>query len=302
LAKEAFEVQPPEFVEVVNTVTALLKNENGRLGNFTVTGKLVETEPKGEAVVIGDLHGDVESFIEILQKSNILQRIEKTSESKLILLGDYGDRGSCPAETYYMILRLKMDYPEQVVLLRGNHEGPEYLMPSPHDLPSQFQARFKEKGAETYNAVRGLFDQLYNALVIRDRLLMVHGGLAPGIKRKEELAYAQTLNARNRILEDLLWSDPTEEVQGSTCSPRGAGKLFGKDITKAVLAKLNLKVLIRGHEPCDEGFRINHDGMVLTLFSRKGTPYFNPCGAYLDMHLDVDFRNAYDLQPYIHKF
>ena len=73
-------------------------------------------------------------------------------------------------------------------------------------------------------------------------------------------------------------------------------------MTDTVLAKLNAKILIRGHEPCEDGFKINHDGKVLTLFSRKGPPYFNAFGAYLDVKLDKGFENANELMPYIHKF
>jgi protein phosphatase len=65
---------------------------------------------------------------------------------------------------------------------------------------------------------------------------------------------------------------------------------------------LNAKILIRGHEPCEEGFKINHGGKVLTLFSRKGAPYFNEHGAYLDVPLSEKFENAEKLVPWICKF
>jgi len=100
----------------------------------------------------------------------------------------------------------------------------------------------------------------------------------------------------------LLWSDPEENVQGVSFSPRGAGKLFGKKLTKEVLGKLNAKILIRGHESSDAGFKIDHDGKVLTLFSRKGSPYFNRYGAYLQLPLSEKFENAQQLIPWIHKF
>ena len=58
----------------------------------------------------------------------------------------------------------------------------------------------------------------------------------------------------------------------------------------------------RGHEPVGEGFKINHDGKVLTLFSRKGPPYFNKHAAYLDFPLSKVFDNADQLLPYVHKF
>ena len=62
-----------------------------------------------------------------------------------------------------------------------------------------------------------------------------------------------------------------------------------------------MKVLIRGHEPCEQGFKINHSGKVLTLFSRKGPPYFNAHGAYLRVSLSEKYDNANQLVPYIHR-
>ena len=104
------------------------------------------------------------------------------------------------------------------------------------------------------------------------------------------------------LFEALLWSDPNDLVKTVLNSPRGAGKLFGRSITETVLNRLGVKILIRGHEQCQEGFKLNHDGKVLTLFSRKGAPYFNLHGAYLQLPLLEKFENAKQMVPWIHKF
>ena len=107
-----------------------------------------------------------------------------------------------------------------------------------------------------------------------DRYLMLHGGLSSEINSMQDIAEAQE-NHNKVLFEELLWNDPDEEVQDVSFSPRGAGKLFGKKVTEDVLKRLNPKILIRGHEASNVGFKINHEGKVLTLFSRKGAPYFN---------------------------
>jgi protein phosphatase len=175
-------------------------------------------------------------------------------------------------------------------------------MASPHDLPRQFQHRFKEKWGAAYAKTRELSAYLYNAVLVEGRYLMVHGGLPSKLNDIEDLARAHMTHPEQEFLEDLLWSDPSENVQNVSPSPRGAGKLFGKKVTENVLKKVNAKILIRGHEPCEEGFKINHDGKVLTLFSRKGSPYFNEHGAYLDLPLSERFESAEQLLPWIHKF
>ncbi|MCJ7560485.1 serine/threonine protein phosphatase [Candidatus Bathyarchaeota archaeon] len=301
VVKESLAVQSDGFAKIVENAIDLLRGESGRIGNLTISERLVKLEPLGEAVVVGDLHGDLESLIGILKSSGFTQKMAKRKDATLIFLGDYGDRGAYPAEVYYMVLKLKLAFPEQVILLRGNHEGPEDLLASPHDLPLQFQYKFREKWATAYAKTRELFAYLYNAVLVEEHYLMVHGGLSPKINSIQDLARAHITHPEQEFLEDLLWSDPNDVIQDVSPSPRGAGKLFGKSVTERVLEKLNAKILIRGHEPCEKGFKINHDGKVLTLFSRKGSPYFNKYGAYLHLPLSQKFESAQQLIPWIRK-
>jgi diadenosine tetraphosphatase ApaH/serine/threonine PP2A family protein phosphatase len=302
IIKESSAVNGDGFIKIVESAIGLLCEESGKISNLTISGRLVKLEPLGEVVVVGDLHGDLESLSGILRSSGFTQRATKRKDLTLVFLGDYGDRGAHSAEVYYVILKLKLAFPEQVILLRGNHEGPEDLLASPHDLPMQFQRRFKEKEAVAYAKTRELWTYLYNAVLVEERYLMVHGGLPSKLNSITDLANAHVAHPKQEFLEDLLWSDPDDTVQDAYPSPRGAGKLFGKNVTENVLQKLGVKILIRGHEPCDEGFKINHEGKVLTLFSRKGAPYFNTHSAYLDLPLSEKFENAVQLLPWIHKF
>lgn len=302
IVKEALEANCEEFTRIVEEAANLLCAENGKIENLEILGRLVNIQPKGEALIIGDLHGDMESLIDILNGSNFLQKMSLNKNSVLIFLGDYGDRGEYSAEIYYTILKIKLLFPRQVVLMRGNHEGPEDLIASPHDLPMQFKMRFGEKWMEAYSKTRELFTCLYTAVLVEGQYLMVHGGLPPQLKDIKELAYAHLTHPKQHFLEDLLWSDPNEIIKETCTSPRGAGELFGEEVTSRVLKNFNVKILIRGHEPCEDGFKINHNGKVLTLFSRKGSPYFNSHGAYLEVELSKKFENVQQLIQCIHKF
>jgi protein phosphatase len=300
--KESKAVQSNSFVKTVEKTTDLLRGESGKIGNMFISERLVKLEPLGEALVIGDLHGDLESLISILRSSGFTRKMVASKDATLIFLGDYGDRGEYSGAVYYTILKLKLAFPEQVILLRGNHEGPQDLMASPHDLPLHFQYRFKENWMKVYAKTQKLFAYLYNAVLVEERYLLVHGGLSPNINSSQDLANANMTHPKQEFLEDLLWSDPHDLVKDVTPSPRGAGKLFGKSVTEKVLRKLNVNIWIRGHEPCEEGFKIDHDGKVLTLFSRKGFPYFNEHGAYLQLPLSEKFESATQLVPWIRRF
>ncbi len=302
IVKEALEISYKDFVETVEEASHLLEKENGKVGKFTVIGRLVKIEPSGEALVVGDLHGDLESLIHILRESSFLQTMSQNADSVMIFLGDYGDRGEYSAEIYYTLLRLKLLYPKQIILMRGNHEGPKDLLPSPHDLPMQFQARFGKDHNKAYAQIRELFQHLYSIVIVRERYLLVHGGVSQLPNTIENLAYAHLSHPKKSFLEDMLWSDPDEAVEEVYASPRGAGRIFGRSTTGAALKNFGLRIMIRGHEPCEDGFKTNHEGKVLTLFSRKGPPYFNAHGAYLLVDLSEKHEDAYSMMPCIVKF
>ncbi len=93
IVKEAMEAPLAGFNKTVEDATQLLRDENAKVGNLEIIGRFVRMEPSGEAVIIGDLHGDLESLVHILQESSILQRMDKSDSVHLVFLGDYGDRG-----------------------------------------------------------------------------------------------------------------------------------------------------------------------------------------------------------------
>ncbi|CAN4103147.1 unnamed protein product [Withania somnifera] len=68
------------------------------------------------------------------------------------------------------------------------------------------------------------------------------------------------------LMCELLWSDPQPQP-GRGPSKRGVGLSFGADITKRFLQENNLDLVVRSHEVKDEGYEIEHDGKLITVFS-----------------------------------
>jgi len=46
---------------------------------------------------------------------------------------------------------------------------------------------------------------------------------------------------------DLLWSDPDDQKPGWSLSPRGAGWVWGPDITERFIHTNKLKLIARAH-------------------------------------------------------
>jgi protein phosphatase len=289
-----------DFLSQIQRALSLISKEQKGKKVTGACGRLFRLQPLGTATIIGDLHGDVESLISILKDSGFLRAAQKNNGVHLIFLGDYGDRGLASPEVYYIILKLKEMYPEKVVLMRGNHEGPEDILPYPYDLPSQFKQKYgQESGEKIITELRKLFNHLYSAVIIEGQAVLIHGGVPTKAKSIKDLACAHKKHPKETFLGEMLWSDPEENLKGTRLSPRGIGNLFGSDVTKKFLQMLNVKALIRGHEYCPEGFKINHNNKILTLFSTNKPPYNNKYAAYLQLNLSTKIKNAQDLRKSI---
>jgi serine/threonine-protein phosphatase 2B catalytic subunit len=70
----------------------------------------------GTTWVLGDIHGQ---FYDLVQLCLTKVDIEKDT---LLFLGDYVDRGNFSIEVMLTLLILKLNRPQKVFLLRGNHE------------------------------------------------------------------------------------------------------------------------------------------------------------------------------------
>lgn len=89
-----------------------------------------EIVPAGTKIIFkGDMHGDIHSLIKFIRTLALEGLMDKEDSFKIIddslrivFLGDYTDKGIYGIEVLYTILRLKLANPDQVFLVRGNHE------------------------------------------------------------------------------------------------------------------------------------------------------------------------------------
>lgn len=83
--------------------------------------------PKGAKVFVrADLHGDLKSLIENLkemQRKGLLdENFKCKSDTYMVFCGDYMDRGNYSLQVAEILATLKSENPDQVFLIRGNHE------------------------------------------------------------------------------------------------------------------------------------------------------------------------------------
>ena len=292
-------LKPIEVKKFIRDVKDLLIDERKKSYRINY-GVILPSE--GKFIVIGDIHGDIDTLLKILNRSEALRAL--SNGGYLMFLGDYIDRGPYQLESLLLVLRLKYMYPENVVVLRGNHEPPPGLIPYPHDFTFHLYRYYgRSAGEELYKEFFQLFQELPYVCIAKNSILFLHGG--PPITTTENISLEKYLSLDKdmpdfNVLEEILWNDPVEYIMEWELSPRGAGKLFGPKITERALKITNTKIIVRGHEPCEEGFKLNHKDRVITLFSRVGPPYFNSKAAY--MVINTTYHEWWmDLESWIKK-
>ena len=288
------------------TISTLLEEQStGLIAGGKISNKIVELQIPEKLVIIGDVHGDLRALKSILRKIKI-DKFVLNHNNKIIFLGDYVDRGLGSVEVLHTICSLKIRHPHSVVLMRGNHEAPIEFPISSHDLPKRMAERFGRRiGAEIYQTkIMKLFQLLYLITIVEGELFLVHGGVPTDLSdvaKKFNNISANEKGLIGEIMEEILWNDPRTLPEGKEWenSRRGLGKHFSLDVTKKWLSISNTKVIVRGHEPCN-GFKLDHDGMVLTLFScNQAYPKFSVGYIATSGKRLHSIRNGYDLSKMV---
>ena len=211
-------------------------------------------------VIVGDLHGH------IIDLFNIISKIGEPSSVKYLFLGDLVDRGDFSAEIATIIFLMKILFPENVFLIRGNHEFRSISRTNGFDT----QLFYMYNDESIYEMFIKTFSFLPFAATVDDFVVCLHGGIGPNFTSLSQLQYVvRPVDEidENPMLIDLLWSDPSTSINEYSPSPRELGSLFGIDATKRFLADCDMKFIVRGHECVDEGVAVTHGGRVVTTFS-----------------------------------
>ncbi|WP_292389500.1 serine/threonine protein phosphatase [Methanosarcina sp. UBA5] len=204
----------------------------------------IDAEP---IMVIGDIHGDLQALEFVIEKR------QEMNCKNILFLGDYVDRGPQGTEVLIRLFRLKLEDPEHIFLLRGNHETVDMNLYYGFFEEISWDQEFLMRVSRTY-------DKMPIAAVLSGHTFCVHGGIngtgsIEGIRKEEALAFP------------YLWNDPSKHP-GLTASTRGSTvKEFGPDIVDDFLQTNNLKRIIRGHTALENGYRWWFDGKLLSLFS-----------------------------------
>merc|ERR1711892_481964 len=184
--------------------------------------------------VAGDTHGQFHDLLELFKTGG------EVPGTKYVFLGDYVDRGHHSVQVITLLLLIKIEHPDHIILLRGNHEARAQTQ-----VFGFYDECFLKYGdSKAWNQFTSTFDFMPVAAVIDCRLFCAHGGISPAATHLE--------------------------------TPRGAGYTFGEDVVDIWNNTNGLEGIVRAHQMVYEGFFWHHNRKTLTLFSAPN--YMYRCG------------------------
>lgn len=242
--------------------------------------------------IVGDIHGQFHDLLRIFKLCGF------PPNSNYLFMGDYVDRGKQSLETMVLLLCLKIKYPENFFLLRGNHETAEIT--KMYGFYDECKRR-TSAGVKTWKLFVDVFNTLPVAATIADKIFCVHGGLSPDLHDLNQIRNIQrpTDIPDEGLLADLLWSDPQDlnelkpqdpkssksssklkskskhKFQDWKPNDRGVSYCFNSTIVKNFCKKFDFDLVARGHMVVEDGYEFYASRKLVTIFSAP-----NYCGEF----------------------
>lgn len=294
-----FTPSKPDPLEIVNKVTNLLK-ENPKLkpeehldwniddiilicdeairilksDTSNALLRLGSEDADEQWAIFGDLHGQYNEMIQILKRftRDWLFAQETDINMKYLFLGDYVDRGDHSLEVIMSLLVWKINNPDQVFLLRGNHECTS--VNQRYGFQSECVHIFGLfDGLRVWKKINEVFDYFPLAAILKDEYFCVHGGLSENLVVVEQLEHIllpyKLKEGSKCVGNQILWSDPdsSKRVSNFKMNPK-RGPVFGSDAVQEFFScNMGLKKIIRAHQTAMDGFWTLFDQSVITVFS-----------------------------------
>ncbi|GCB21227.1 serine/threonine-protein phosphatase PP1 [Aspergillus awamori] len=210
--------------------------------------------------VCGDIHGQYYDLLRLFEYGGF------PPESNYLFLGDYVDRGRQSIECICLLLAYKIKYPENIVILRGNHE-----CASINRIYGFYDECKRRCNVKLWKTFIDCFNCLPIVAIIDDKIFCTHGGLSPDLTSMDQI---------RRIMRptDVSWGE----------NDRGVSFTFGPDVVRRFTEKHDLDMICRAHECVQDGYEFFAKRQLVTIFSAPNyCGEFDNSGAMLSIDEDL---------------
>ncbi|OHT16414.1 hypothetical protein TRFO_02660 [Tritrichomonas foetus] len=218
-----------------------------------------------------------ESINNINSSSENISNIASMKNPKYLFLRDYIDRGEFSLETVIFLFLLKIYFPQNIFIVRGNHE----FLDTCRNLSfyCEICSYFNENILYLFTEV---FAYMPLAAVVDNYAIFLHGGIGPHFTSLQQISELQRpiYDFNHPVVSEVVWSDPCEEANPFLPSNRGIGTFFGQIAIDKFLEDNGFSIMVRGHQPLMEGcaFSLNHKVATIYGSSNEKGVTKNKCG------------------------
>jgi hypothetical protein len=248
-----------KMLALVQRATTLFRATPGRRGGLITLDASAQ-----EVMVVGDLHGNLPAFRQVLISAALAQNPGRHLVLQELVHGNkfYPDeQGDKSHQLVDIVCALKCQYPDRVHLILGNHELSELtgrpIAKAGVPLNALFRqgigTAYGDHADAIYRAYRDLFAALPLAVRTVNRVFLCH--TIPDPLDLEQFDCS--------IFEAEHWSAPAMARHGAVYAITWGRNTDPENIDR--FAELvDADWFITGHQPCDEGFRqANHRQIII---------------------------------------
>lgn len=245
-------------------------------------GKLVELPKKGFALIVTDLHGNLEDFNKFM---GIWEKFDDKN-NHFILAGDFihsmdGKDGSIEI---LESLKSRWENSQNFHLLLGNHEWATLAGISVYKCGFNqtigFESLLKEKFRDGWmiklEEYVEFFKKLPIAVITRNKVFISHAGPPRGIRSIDEIVHiADEGYIENNRLSEILWNR--------------YGSSYTEQDIEHFLKAVKCKAMIVGHTPVDGIELIGENQLIVSSSYSSGKK------AYVELDLQKEIKNGEDI-------
>ncbi|QDV35787.1 metallophosphoesterase [Tautonia plasticadhaerens] len=251
---------PNRVLALVRRAAMLSRGTPGRRGGVVA---IPEAEGLEDVLVVGDLHGNLPAFRRVLAVADLKNRPGRHLVLQELVHGDvfYPDEGGDRSHQLVdLVAALKCEYPDRVHLILGNHELSELtgrpIAKNGVALNALFrrgiETAYGDRAGEVVDAYHEFFRALPLAVRCPNGVFLCH--TLPDGSKLDGLDLGP--------LRTGVWTEESVRRGGAVYAMTW-GRDDRPETAERFAGMVGAECFITGHQPCDEGFRVANDRLLI---------------------------------------
>ncbi|KAH0791788.1 Ser/Thr protein phosphatase [Histomonas meleagridis] len=211
-------------------------------------------------VIVGDIVGQYCDLIRIFKQFGF------PGIGNYLFLGNYSGSGSDGVDTLLLLLAFKILYPNNIFLLRGDHESEGET-----HVKSFYEECARKK--VPYTSFTSVFNSMPIAAVIGKKIFCVHAGISPTLQSIDDVHMwgRPAPIPPCGIIHDFLFSNENANVPYYSLDLRDNTLVFGPKALQDFIDSFGYELVVKGNQCVNEGFSFPFGKQLLiSLYSASG--------------------------------